>query len=180
MKLTTNDLLETWRIIPGFENYEVSNLGNVRKIDGKVMKQFPLSNGYMKTLLRANGVRKNVLIHRLVMSAFVGACPDGKQVNHIDENRANNMLSNLEYVTPSENIRHGNCLKKISAAHSIPVIQYSLDGEKIAEFPSITCAAKKVHAHKNSICNCCRGKYKTAAGYKWGYAERGDNEINNK
>ncbi len=109
---------EEWRGIPGLEHrYEVSSHGRVRSKDMKVrarncFRTFPgrirkpaNSNGYQYISLYDNG--KLVLetgIHRLVMRAFVGECPEGKEVLHSDDDRANNHLSNLSYGTRKENM----------------------------------------------------------------------------
>ncbi len=85
-------------------NYEVSNKGNVRGKGKKVLR--PYDNfGYKKVALTENGKLKKYFIHVLVMRAFVGE-PNGKEVNHINGNRADNRLINLEYLTHQENVQH--------------------------------------------------------------------------
>jgi len=100
--------METWKPIPGWPMYEVSDHGNVRRPNyrsGQTLK--PDSNfGYMRVALWKNDKRKHYRIHNLVMLAFVGECPKGLEVNHIDGNRANNRLTNLEYLTHQENVDH--------------------------------------------------------------------------
>lgn len=100
---------EIWVKAYNWENiYEVSNLGRVRRcIDGFIYKPRNMSSGYYYVGLRQRpGAKtKNVSIHRLVLSSFIGY-QDGKDVNHIDGNKKNNNLNNLEWVTRSENIRH--------------------------------------------------------------------------
>lgn len=109
---TSNDT--TWRDIPGFEGkYQVSVDGQVRSITkGKNGRKPGLifgkvsTKGYHSVSLRHNDQATHHSVHRLVMLAFVGLCPPGMQVNHIDGNKLNNNLSNLEYVTPGQNIQH--------------------------------------------------------------------------
>jgi len=116
MKASTT---ENWRDVAGYEGvYRVSDLGRVRSldrmVDGPIVQR--KSNGkvislsfvhrYQKVGLQQNGLRKQFLVHRLVAAAFIGPCPDGKQVNHLDGDKLNNQPSNLEYVTPSQNTLH--------------------------------------------------------------------------
>lgn len=113
--------MEQWRFIPEFEGkYMVSSLGNVKSVDriekwrhgtrprkGRMIKP-RLFNGYVTVSLKDYGVHKTAFVHRLVASAFIGDI-NGKVVDHIDFNRANNVLSNLQIVTQKENI-HRNVL----------------------------------------------------------------------
>lgn len=104
-------LRERWAIIPGFDGrYSVSTLGRV-KSHCKYRKEFLLTTyltdaRYVKVNLWANGKQKACLVHRLVMLAFVGDCPAGMEVNHINFDHLDNQLSNLEYVTRKQNIEH--------------------------------------------------------------------------
>jgi len=173
MKLTAENQNEIWKAIPGFDNYEVSNIGNVRRIDGTQMKIFKTANGYMRVGLRANGIRSQLLVHRLVLSAFVGPCPDGKQVNHIDEDRSNNNLYNLEYVTAKENINYGSCIEKGVSKRVKAVAQYSLDNVFITSFPSIKAASQFSGVSSENICSCCRGGRPFAGGFRWTYFDGG-------
>lgn len=108
-----------WRTILGFEGlYSVSDAGGVRRDapsrgfggrarPGEQMRQKASANGYRSvSLYPPSGKQRTLLVHRLVAAAFIGSCPAGRVVNHRDGHKANNALSNLEYVTPAENIRH--------------------------------------------------------------------------
>lgn len=97
---------EIWKPVVGYEGlYEVSNFGQVRTISGKLMKCYYNRKGYKRICLSKSGKRKNFLIHRLVMAAFKGA--SDMQIDHIDGDKDNNTLSNLEYVSNIENtFRH--------------------------------------------------------------------------
>jgi hypothetical protein len=116
----------TWKDIPGFEGkYQVSDDGQVRSIvKGKNGRKPGLisgkigTRGYRVVSLRLNNNPSYHLVHRLVMAAFVGKCPDGLQVNHIDGNKLNNHISNLEYVTPITNLMHA--LNVLNKAESQP------------------------------------------------------------
>lgn len=95
--------MEEWRIINGYELYEVSNLGNVRRT--KVLKPRLSGSGYYVVSLCINGKPKNKYIHQLVAKTFLNK-PDGFVVNHKDGVKTNNKLSNLEWITQSKNISH--------------------------------------------------------------------------
>ncbi len=102
--------MEEFRIV--FEDYEVSNLGNVRRklkngdyreIKGSILKA---GGGYKYFQINRNKKRTNYLIHHLVAQAFIGERPEGKVIDHIDRNPLNNNLSNLRYITQKENMRN--------------------------------------------------------------------------
>lgn len=107
---------EIWKSVVGAEDYyEISNLGRCKRIKsapgckvGRILKPCRATNGYYQYELglgsRVNRMR--VLIHKLVMDAFVGPCPEGKEIHHKDLDPSNNVLDNLEYLTPSVNIQH--------------------------------------------------------------------------
>jgi hypothetical protein len=80
---------------------------------------------------------------------------EGAQVNHIDENRQNNIFDNLEWVTAKENINHGNCIKKIQKdkeeKYGCKVEQYTIDGILIAQYPSIRSASRAIGAGRKNI-----------------------------
>ena len=104
--------MEIWRTINGYENYQVSNLGNVKNIStGKLLKpRVNKKTGYVLIDIRNGGNKKTIGIHRLVALTFIeNDNPENKtQVNHIDENKTNNNVNNLEWCTPSYNINYGS------------------------------------------------------------------------
>jgi hypothetical protein len=95
--------METWKDVPGFEgSYQVSDLGRVRSL--RILKPtITTGTGYPAVTLTG---QQRFAIHVLAARAFLGPRPQGMHVNHRDSNRANNRWGNLEYVTPSENLRH--------------------------------------------------------------------------
>ena len=100
--------------IPNFSNYLINRNGEIfSKISNKFLKTYINGVGYEAIkLIDDLGKKKHLLIHRALAELFIPN-PDNKQeVNHIDANRANNSLNNLEWVTPSENIRHAFKLRK--------------------------------------------------------------------
>jgi hypothetical protein len=108
---------EEWRPIPGFDGYEVSNLGRVvsyRRRRPVLLNPRTRESGHLAVGLRVNPSDfnpKTRLVHQLVMEAFVGPCPEGLEVCHNNGNPADNVLSNLRYDTHSANaqdsVRHG-------------------------------------------------------------------------
>lgn len=107
-----NQIIEEWRTIPNFPDYIISNLGKIKRTTtqgrwkaGHLIK-FGTNGKYPMVLLFSQDHRKPRYIHRLLLEAFIGPCPDGKECNHKDGNRENYSLSNLEWITKSENGLH--------------------------------------------------------------------------
>ena len=125
MTATQNDSLpnERWLPVVGYEGiYDVSDCGQVRRMKagpntfiGKILIPQQSGKGYLRVILYKDGTGINFSCHRLVAAAFIGPCPEGKQINHSDCNKTNNTLINLEYVTGSENIRHAYKMGTISS-----------------------------------------------------------------
>lgn len=119
MAVDQSTYLESWKPVQGYEGqYEVSSAGNVRGVDrvlsdgrswkGQVLKQVINHNGHCRVMLQG----KYKWVHRLVLEAFVGPCPDGFDGCHNDGNPANNRVENLRWDSRRENakdrVRHGN------------------------------------------------------------------------
>lgn len=114
-----------WRPIAGFEGrYEVSNHGQVKSlVTNRILRPAPSSNGYLTVNLYDGSVPKrcrSITVHSLVCGAFISARPDGMTVNHIDGNKRNNAIENLEYCTMQENIRHAVANGLTPASHDFP------------------------------------------------------------
>lgn len=192
---------EIWKDVVGYEGfYQVSNTGKVRSYDRKVMcgygktriipkrilKQY-IKDRYPRVSLTIDKKRKVVYAHRLVAEAFIPN-PNGlSEVNHIDENKQNNNIENLEWCTRSYNNSHGTRLerqlnnfdyeavaKKISRTKKNfkynGVNQKTLDNKFIKWWPTIKEAAKETGASYYHLSNCCRGVGVQSGGYKWEYA----------
>ena len=159
--------VETFVKIEGFDNYEVSNLGKVRNIkSGRALKP-QLRNGYLRHYLYEDNKPKNLLLHRILATAFIDN-PEGKpQVNHIDENKLNNDLSNLEWCTAKENINHGTRTKRAAEKHFKKVIQLDLNDNILNVFESIKQAERETGALARHISACCNGRIKSSGGFKW-------------
>lgn len=104
---------EVWRVVEGFLDYEVSVQGRVRRLTagrgtkaGQVLRPTPNDNGYLRVFPRRAGKSHTRYVHRLVLEAFVGSEPPGHETNHIDGNKNNNALGNLEFKTASGNNQH--------------------------------------------------------------------------
>lgn len=174
---------EIWKDIEGFENlYQISNLGRVlskgRNINNAagihfrpdyIMKPIKDKHGYMTVKLKSKDKTRLAKVHRLVAAAFIPNPENKPQVNHIDGNKTNNVLSNLEWVTPSENLVHAyeNELNKKPRI----VIQMDKDGKFIRRWTSMAEIHRVLGIHRNIIrAACCRDNNITH-GYRWLYEE---------
>lgn len=99
---------EVWKDIPMYAGiYEVSNLGRVRsKVTGLITTGHPNHKGYLRAYIYLNGMVKKEFVHRLVAMAFLPNPNHYPQVNHVDYNRTNNRVDNLEWCTGEQNVRH--------------------------------------------------------------------------
>lgn len=173
---------EEWRDIKGFETlYQISNYGRLKSI-GKnnksknnnktiIRKTFPNHKGYLSCIIYNNIGKYSVRIHRLVAENFIDNPLSKKQVNHIDGNKQNNRIDNLEWCTNSENQIHAyrNGLEK--PRFQKKVNQYDLDGNYIQTFEYIIEVTRKIGIDNSSISEVCKGKRKTAGGYIWKYVD---------
>ena len=172
---------EIWKPIEGYEGrYEVSNLGRIKSLSRHIVRKdgrisfrksrylkFRDKQGYKRVNLYNDCVRKDFSVHRLVAEAFVLNPENKPEINHKDGIRDNNIYTNLEWVTHSENIVHSvEALNRYF--HSTPVICVET-GER---FESIKAANEHInHSENGHISACCKGKRKTAGGYHWRYAD---------
>ena len=160
--------VETFVKIEGFEKYEVSNLGKVRNIKSSiVLKPWITKDGYLRHCLYKHNKRKNLLLHRIIATAFIDNPGKKPQVNHIDENKLNNDLSNLEWCTGRENLVHGTRTKRVAEKLSKKVIQLDLNDSVLNEFESMGQAERETGVPSGNISRCCNGERKSAGGYKW-------------
>lgn len=175
--------MEIWRpAIDTNYRYEVSNLGNVRNLKSeRILK--PVSNacGYLSVRVHLGDRFKtrSFLIHRLVAIAFIPNPEWKTEVNHIDGNKRNNRVENLEWCTKSENEKHAhktglkNSIKfveRLAELNAVPVIQIKND-EIIAVYKSTVEAGRLSGVDPSSITKVCKHKRKTAGGYVWQYQQ---------
>lgn len=184
-----NDDIEVWAKIEGYPNYEVSSFGNVRR--GERILKAGCSSHYLCISLFRENKRKRFSVHRLVAKAFIPNPDNKSQVNHIDGNKLNNHVSNLEWITHLENIHHAirNGLIKRNGKDNprweSEVVMFSLQGEKLLEFDTLKDASSWIRentkydrAQNASISSVCNGacNRKIAYGYIW----RRKNKLNGK
>ena len=166
-----NDLEnEFWKKIKDFP-YSVSSYGRVRNDRTNLLLKPSLTCGYYKVRLSYDGIVKDITIHNLVYCTFnnLNNIPEGYVVDHIDSNKINNKLDNLQLITLSENVK--NALYKTGTNNSVKaVIQMTLNDEYINEFPSCVEAAKQLGVDSSTISKVCRGiKYKSHGGFHFKY-----------
>ena len=173
---------EIWKPAVGYEDYlEVSNKGNARRkahsfvkrngrwchVPSRVLKLNPTRTGYL--LVNAKG-RKAEQIHRLVALTFIPNPNNLAEVNHKDENKANNRVENLEWCSHKYNSSYGTRISRIKQtlkekSRGKSVSQYTKEGELIRTYKSIREATKKTGI--NNIGICVRGNSKYAGGFVW-------------
>ena len=167
-------ITETWKDVGN--GYQVSDLGRVRNRDKHVMKTWTINSGY--EAVKLVGV-KDRLVHRLVAKAFLAdSYFEGAEVNHIDGDKLNNEISNLEWVTSKENIQDmfergtGDTETARSSVNlKKPVNQLTLDGKFIRRWDSMTEAGESINQKSSNISSACLGYKATAGGFKWEYAD---------
>lgn len=158
---------EEWKDIQGYEGlYQVSNLGNVKSLlNNRLLKPGKHSKGYLVVILCKNKKHKPFYVHRLVAQTFLENKDKCNQVNHIDGDKSNNNVCNLEWCNDYENKCHAykNGLRK--AEDVIEVEMCSMDGVVLKRFTSIMEAHRESGVNKGNISRCVKGKCKTAGGY---------------
>lgn len=199
---------EIWKDIPEYEGlYQVSNLGDIKSFNYrghgeiKILKQSTDKKGYKYVRLFKNGEGKTYKVHRLVAMLFIPNPNNLPIVNHIDECKSNNMVSNLEWCTLVYNNAYGTRNKRISKSlkgktHSKetkkkmresrdnkkPILMYDLSGNLIRRFECIN-DTNEYFNNDNASSNvrwCLKGKGKTAYNYIFVYADDDQGIIKNK
>ncbi len=159
---------EIWKQVKNTNNtYFVSNLGRFKNAKGRIVTNYkPHISGYIIVLID----NKSYKLHRIIAKEFIDNPENKEQVNHIDGNKLNNSVDNLEWVTNKENQIHkfknglgNNFTRKIG--------QYDLNNNFIKEFPSIVSAAKEVNVSKSCVQGVLANKRKTTGGFIWKYLD---------
>ena len=178
-----------------YDKYQVSNLGRMINLNyrrtgkAKLMEPYEKGRKYLQVYLSKNGKKDWIYVHQLVAETFLPNPLNKPCINHKiegDEGKKINMVffnedgtideekSTIEWVTYEENSNYGTVKERISDAQkndtnkSKPVLQLSLSGELIREWPSAK-EAERNGFNQCNICQCCNGKQKTHKGFRWMY-----------
>jgi hypothetical protein len=161
---------EIWKDIKGYEAlYQVSNLGRVkscrrevphfrggkRVVRERILKNSIIKDGYYMVQISKQNVAVSRTVARLVAEAFLLKNGENLEVNHIDGNKKNNCVTNLEWITHSENQSHAikNNLYKM-----FPVVKLNSNGEEVESYPSVNDAARMNNLNTGNIWAVCEGK----------------------
>jgi hypothetical protein len=156
------------KIVPvkGFESYSVDEKGNVFNRYGKRLRPELSRNGYLCVSLSNKSLKhKKFLIHRLVAEAFIPNPENRQQVNHKDQDRTNNKVDNLEWVTPLENLNYSNVIEKASIANQKKIMCITTG----VIYDSFKAVKEELGLSHSNLVACCNGRRKTCGGLKWKY-----------
>ena len=176
---------EIWKPIEGYDGqYEASNTGYIKSIerdvlrkDGqkyhrkeRILKTWVDRGGYLQvSLYDKKRKKKTCKVHRLIGSTFLRTVEGKDEINHIDEDKTNNAVWNLEWCTRKENNNHGTRNERVGKAHSKPVAQYTKDGELVKTWASTMEVERELGFSNSGVSRVARGKRKTMYGYIWKY-----------
>ena len=178
-------MIEEWRDVKGYERcYQISSLGRVKSVERivirnnieirvkeRILKPVKDKDGYVQARLYKNGIVKTIAIHRLVAIAFIDREDETFEVNHKDENKSNNTLDNLEWMSRIDNLRYGTGIARCAISRRKPVIQMDLNGNAIKVWKSSREIERTIGFSNTNICKVCLGKQKTAYGFRWKHAQ---------
>ena len=155
-----------------FEDYKITEDGFIVSYKGKEPKLLKLQedrDGYYKVDLHFKGKHKKYFVHRLVAMQYLPNPENKPEVNHINGNKKDNRVSNLEWVTGSENAKHA-VYKNLYNKRGKKVNRYDLNGNFIKQWSSIRKAKETLNWKNEHISQVCQGQRKKAGGFIWKYA----------
>lgn len=160
------------RDIPGYEGlYAATSCGKIWSYKSeKFLKPRNHQDGYLLITLSKQGKATTYVVHRLIAQTYIPNPENKPQVNHKDENKQNNCVNNLEWVTISENVNYGTRSSRAGKTIGKPVYCVELD----KTFDTLTAAAQELGMSAASISRCCKGRTETYGGYHWQFAQRED------
>lgn len=161
-----------WKTIENYPNYSVSDTGLIKR-NNKLLNPWLGSRGYLYVSLSKNGKVKKFSVHRLVANAFLPKNSNALEVNHLDENKKNNCVSNLEWTTHKKNLNYGThnsrmARTKISQKLGKPVIQFDKNGNYLKRWNSAQECGRNGFNYRH-VSECCKHERKTHAGFIWKY-----------
>lgn len=158
--------MELWKDVVGYEKYyQVSSFGNIKnKSTGKLLKPALKKNGYLHVSLGYKDT-KTAMVHRLVAEAFIPNPFNLPQVNHKDEEKTNNNVTNLEWCTAQHNVNYGYG----SLAKNTGILQFDMSGKYLRVWSSLKEASGTLGIKYQGISRVCRGKRKSCGGFMWRY-----------
>lgn len=163
--------------IPNYSNYEIyPQEGKIWSYRRNKFVGAKNNKGYWKCALYGDdGTIWNTNIHRIIWTAVNGAIPQGLEVNHIDENKDNNSISNLNLMTRKENCNWGTCIERMAKSlkgkpsnNPSKTVGAFKNDILIMTFPNAKEAGRNGF-HQSGVCNCCNGKLHSHKGYQWRY-----------
>lgn len=171
---------EVWKDIEDYKGlYQVSNLGRVRSLDridalgrlrkGKVLAYGLSGGGYLQVGLHRDGKVEQKLVHRLVSEAFLPNPDNLPQVNHKDEDKANNQVENLEWCTALYNNTYGTRVERVTKVREKPIYAITGLGNRYY-FSGVSKASRLLGLKEGRTSDCLRGKCKTHHGYTFEWA----------
>lgn len=184
------DLKKKWKDIKGYEGkYIISNYGEIISLPRykqnnskpqyvepkEIAKYINSKNGYVYVQLWNNSKCKNIRLHKLVAQNFIPNKENKLQINHIDGNKQNNRVDNLEWCTYYYNNSYGTKLERQSKSQindfkkSKKVNKYDLDGNFIKTWISMKEVERQLGIFSQHIYRCCKGKRKSTGGFIWKY-----------
>lgn len=152
------------------KNYQITKCGKIWSKKNKIFLKTTICNGYENF----SSSNKYIAVHRLVALTFIPNPENKPYVNHINNNKLDNRLENLEWVTQKENIQHN----KIQTSHPRRVIQLDNNNNIVNSYDSLIEASKVIKLTPSSISKVLNGQNETAGGYKWKYEDSSYYPIN--